>query len=149
MLEDYLFTKNTRWIVWGTSGMLLAGLIFHAGVVVGSHQPRHVPLQGATGSPGGMMRTFMPREGFMESSHGAVGTIASVTLPTLSITTRGGAQQMIYAATGTVVTGGTSPDTSALKSGQFIIIIGDPNDTDDTGYLDARMIRILPAPQPR
>ena len=150
MLEDYLFTKKTNWLIWGTSGVILTALIFHAGIVVGSHQNnRRASYQGASGDQGGMMQNFMPRQGYMESGHGAVGTIATVTLPTFIITTRDGAQQSIYAATGTVVTGGTAQGPSALTSGQFVVIIGDPDDSDDKGYLDARIIHILPPPPTR
>ena len=36
-LEEYMFTKNTKWILWGLGALVLAALIFHAGVVVGLH----------------------------------------------------------------------------------------------------------------
>ena len=36
-LEDYFFVKNTKWFLWGALALIVAALIFHAGVVVGSH----------------------------------------------------------------------------------------------------------------
>ena len=45
--EDYLFTKNTKWFLWGGLLLVLGALIFHAGVVVGSH--RHPPREPAAG----------------------------------------------------------------------------------------------------
>jgi hypothetical protein len=150
MLEDYFFTKNTKWVLWGAFALIVAMLIFHAGVVVGSHQPTRGRMQidgrGGPGSMGGFVNGFMPRQGFVESGHGAVGTVATVTLPTFTLTNREGVEQKMYAGSTTVVTGGSVNNPSALQKGQFIIVVGDPNDTDDAGYLDARIIHILPSP---
>jgi hypothetical protein len=146
MIEDYFFTKNTRWILWGAFAVIVALLIFHAGVVVGQHQPMRGRMNFASGAPSmpdtGMLSGIMPRQGYVEDGHGAVGTIATVTLPTFTMQSRDGMEQKIYAGTSTVVTGGLAPDRSALKSGQVIIVVGDPDDTDD-GYLEARIIHIL------
>ncbi len=143
MIEDYFFTKNTKWVLWGAVAILAALLIFHAGVVVGQQQPlrgRMVLTNGKTSQ--GMLGGIMPRQGFVENGHGAVGTIATVTLPTFTLESRDGLNQTIYAGTSTTVTGGQTNDASALQSGEVVIVIGDPDDTDD-GYLDARIIHIL------
>ncbi len=147
MLEDYFFTKNTRWVLWGAFAIIVAPLIFHAGVVVGQHQPMRgrVAFDGAPGQTGGMLGGIMPSRGFVEDGHGAVGTIATVTLPIFTMQNRDGLTQKIYAGTSTMVTGGASADRSALMSGEVVIVIGDPDDSDDDGYLDARIIHILPA----
>ena len=149
MLEDYFFTKNTKWILWGSSGVILAALIFHAGVVVGSHQTVHgrISFEGGPGGPssGGMMQNFMPREGYVESGHGAIGSIATITPPTFIIETRDGLTQKIVMSSSTVITGNSGPTAAALQSGQLVIVIGDPNDSDDVGFLDARIVHILPA----
>ncbi|HEY5383158.1 MAG TPA: hypothetical protein VIJ88_01220 [Candidatus Paceibacterota bacterium] len=144
-LEDYFFTKNTRYILWGVGAVIIALLIFHAGVVVGSHQSvrGRMVLQGS-GTFGG----FIPSEAYVESGHGAVGTIESVALPTFLLQTRDGAVQKIYASTSTIVTGKGASGISSIISGETVIVIGDPDDTDDQGYLDARIIHILPAPAP-
>jgi hypothetical protein len=146
MLEDYFFTKNTKWVLWGAFILIVALLIFHAGMVVGQHRPHARANEGP--APGGMLGGFMPTEGYVESGHGAVGTIATVTLPTFILQSRDGLTQTIYAGSTTVVTGGLVPNTSALVRNEAVIVIGDPNDTDD-GYLDARIIHILSAPPPR
>jgi len=151
MLEDYFFTKNIKWVLWGTFAVVLALLIFHAGVVVGSHEPRGR----MNGAPNGQfmngqgpLGSIMPTQGYVEDAHGAVGTIATVTLPTFTMQSRDGMTEKIYAGTSTVVTGGTMPNTGALKGGLLFIVIGDPGDTDD-GYLEARIIHILPSLVPQ
>jgi hypothetical protein len=141
-LEDYFFTKNTRYALWGAGAVIIALLIFHAGVVVGSHQRIHgrLVLQD-TGAPG----DFIPSETYVESGHGAVGTVESVTLPTFMLQARDGTMQKIYVSSSTIITGGAH-NTSALIGGQTVIVIGDPDDTDDQGYLEARIIHVLPSP---
>jgi hypothetical protein len=148
MIEDYFFTKNTKWFIGGAAALIVGLLLFHAGVVVGQHEPMRGRMTfNGQGQPtqGGMLGGFMPTRGFVEDGHGAVGTIATVTLPTFTMQNRDGLTQQIYTSTSTIVTGGTVADISALTKGDVVIVIGDPNDTDD-GYLDARIIHILPAP---
>jgi hypothetical protein len=141
MLEDYFFTKNTRWVLWGAFAVVVALLIFHAGVVVGSHKSmRERPPQGA--GLGGMFG-FMPPQGFVENGHGAVGTIATVTLPTFTLQTRDGLTERVETGSSTDVTGGTTGTLGDLQSGQTVIIIGNPQTIDDQDDLDARMIHIL------
>lgn len=145
MIEDYFFTKNTRWVLWGAFTSIVALLIFHAGVVVGSHQHlRERP--GANGAPVGMLGGIMPPQGFVESGHGAVGTVASVTLPTFTLQTRDGMLEKVETGSSTVVTGGSTGLASDLTSGEKVIIIGDPAEVDDQDDLDARIIHILPSP---
>ena len=150
MIEDYLFTKKTKWFIWGALGVVVVVLVYHAGFVAGQHQhmrPR-VPFGGAMPTTGGMLGGIMPQEGFVEDGHGAVGEIATVTLPTFTLTTREGLTEKVYAGTSTIVTGAANTGVNSLTHGQLVIIIGDPQDQDDQGYLDARIIHILPAASP-
>src|SRR5258708_11751135 len=98
MLEDYFFTKNTRWELWSTLGAVVVLFIFHAGVVTGQHQPTrgHVPKGPDEHGQGGVLDNFLPRQGYVENDHGAVGTIATVTLPTFILQSRDGLAQKIY-----------------------------------------------------
>jgi hypothetical protein len=146
MLEDYFFTKNTRWVLWGLFALVLAFLIFHAGVVVGEHQPMRGHF-GPDGRAPGPLGGFMPQEAFIDG-HGAVGTVATVTLPMFTMTTRGGGAQTVETGSSTTVTGGQTGTTADLAHGETVVIIGDPKeaDNDATGDLDARIIHILPAP---
>jgi hypothetical protein len=140
-LEDYFFTKKTKWFLWGAFALILAALIFHAGVVVGSRQTVHGRLE--LRGPG--MFGFMPSEAYVEGGNGAVGTIKTLTLPTLTLETRDGTMQEVYVSTSTIITDGAT-HTSTLQAGEVVIVIGDPNDSDDQGILDARIIHVLPPP---
>ena len=151
-LEDYMFTKNTKWILWGLGALVLAALIFHAGVVVGSHDrgmPGHnfdkawfdaqIPFGGGT--------LPLP-QGFIPGGHGAFGTISSVALPAITVTTRDGVTLTVNVDSDTQIVGATPEGTSspsALKVGDTIIVLGDPDDTSSSTAVDARLIRIVPA----
>lgn len=146
MIEDYFFTKKTKWALWGVCTAILLFLIFEAGMAAGQHRPmRHSPGKGpGTPGPGGILGSFMPEQGYIENGHGAVGTIATVTLPTFILQSRGGLEQVIHVGTSTVITGGSSNTGTALQSGEIVIVVGDPDDTDN-GHLEARIIHILPS----
>lgn len=143
--EDHLFVKNTKWIIWGVVALVLALLIFRAGMVVGFHQAlrshglEHRPAAGPFG---------LPFPGGTIPGHGVVGSIATITLPTLTIRTRDGMDEKIDIASTTILHGdaGVPLSPSDLKVGDIAIVIGDPNDTDDMseGEIDARLIRIVP-----
>jgi hypothetical protein len=151
MLEDYFFTKKTKWILWGVLALCLAALIFHAGVVVGLHDrptgrgpgggfEAHIPFEGGT--------VALP-QGFAPGGHGAFGTIASITLPAITLTTRDGVTLTVKVDEDTQIVGAVPEGTSspaALSVGDTIIVIGDPDDTNTNGAVDARLIRVLPAP---
>ena len=154
MLEDYFFTKHTKWILWGLGALVLAALIFHAGVVVGLHDrgmPGHdfdkvwfdaqIPF-GAESIP-------LP-QGFIPGDHGAFGTIASIMLPAITVTTRDHVTLTVKVDGDTQIVGAAPAGTSspaALKVGDTIIVVGDPDDISANGAVDARLIRILPPPQ--
>ncbi len=142
-LEDYLFTKNTRYVIWGATGIVVVLLAVHAGLVVNSrHSERfeHRP-------PGKMFFAFVPSPGeaYIEGGHGAIGTINDLDLPRFTLVTRGGLSQSVYAATDTVVTlgPGLATTTYALQNGLVVMVIGDPR-TEESAYIDARLIRVLP-----
>ncbi len=147
-LEDYLFTKKTRYVIWGAAGFVVVLLAVHASMVVNSHRAEY----GSDHKSGKMFFAFVPSPGeaYIEGGHGAVGTVSNLTLPHFTLVTRGGMSQAVYAATGTVVTlgPGLATTTYALQNGLVVMIIGDPHD-EDNRYIEARIIRVLPPPPQR
>lgn len=147
--EDYFFVKNTKWIFWGIGALVVLFLVFRAGMVVGFHDAlrshgleRRVPPGGPFGLP--LPADTMP-------GHGAVGSIATITLPTLTLKTRDGMIEKIELASTTVIhdDNGNPLAPASLKTGDMAVVIGDPEDTDDfssEGEIDAQFIRVLPAP---
>ena len=152
--EDYLFKKNTKWILWGLGALVLAALIFHAGVVAGLHD-RGISSRNFDKSwfdaqlPFGGGVLALP-QGFISGGHGAVGTIASVALPAITVTTRDGVTLTVNVDSDTQIVGATPQGTSSpasLSVGDTIVVLGDPDDISTSGAVDARLIRIVPPPQ--
>lgn len=141
--EDYLFTKNTKWLLWGLGGLVVVVLIFHVGVVIGARhnfRPTHGMMGREFRAPFG---GFMMPEGFMPQMHGAVGTVASVTLPTFIVTEQDGEQETVFLATTTLVRNDIQGATStALMPGAHVIVLGWPD--ENVERIDARFIRIVP-----
>lgn len=128
----------------GIAAVLLAFLIFHAGAVVGSHQGLR-PHGGMHGfrPPYGAPTGFMLPDGYLPRGHGAVGTITTVTLPTITITERSGDTETVLIATTTRIEIGPIATTSrALVPGTRVIIFGDPDETVER--INAKVIHVLP-----
>ena|ERR1035437_5737438 len=144
--EKILASKKTLWAAGVLLAIILAGLIFHAGVVVGSHR-------GSFGNPGmrGEFRPpFFPEgfampHGFIQDGHGAVGTITTLSLPTFLMQTREGTSQTIFVSTSTIIQNMGAPDTATLATGDNVLVLGSP---DSQNRIDAKIIRILPPAPP-
>ena len=147
-LEDYFFVKNTKWFLWGALALIVAALIFHAGVVVGSHnimEGREQEGGFVARIPFGGGAVDLP-QGFMPGGHGALGTITSVSLPTLTLITRDGMLMHVEINGDTQIrSSASSTSASNLEVGDTVIVIGDPDMSSSTkGAVDARLIRIFP-----
>jgi len=145
-MEEYkkwVPSEKVRWVLYGLGILFVALLIFHAGVVTGSH--RHFPGRAGPGfgfrGPG--FNVQLPR-GFISNGHGSVGTIQSISTSSLSLETRDGATQTVLLSDKTSIrteSGATS--STALLVGPKVIILGTPN---DDGTISADLIRTTPSP---
>ncbi|MDE1924631.1 MAG: hypothetical protein KGH79_00400 [Patescibacteria group bacterium] len=147
--EDYLFVKNSKWIFWGIGALVTLLLVFRAGVVVGFHEA--LSSHGLGRRPPQSEPFGLSLFGGTIPGHGAVGSIATVTLPTLIIQTRDGMMEKIGITSATAINdeNGQPLAPSELKAGDMVIIIGEPGNTGDMnseGEIDARLIRVLPPP---
>ena len=142
-LRDIVSSKKMRLPAAVFGALLLALLIFHAGVVFGSHR-------GPFARPG-MERGFRPSffpggfalpHGFIPNDHGAVGTVMELTLPTFTMETREGIVQTILVSTSTTI---RTAGTGTLTKGDQVIILGE---LDSQGRIDAKLIRVLPTLPP-
>jgi len=137
-----IITSRKGRITLGVIGaLILAMLIFHAGVVVGTHR-------GEFRGPGmsrGFRPPFLPSgfelpHGFIQNDHGAVGAITAVTLPTFTMETREGTSQTIVVSTTTMIQGIEGGSTRALSVGNKIVVLGE---LDSQGRISAKLIRIV------
>jgi len=149
--KNIVSSKKVR-LTAGVIGVLvLALLIFHAGVVFGSHRNSFGDPLDRSGMGRGFRPPFMPDgfempRGFIPNSHGAVGAITAITLPTFTMETREGTSKTILVSTSTMIQNGENPKNITLSVGTHIIVLGD---TDSEGRIGAKVIRMLPALMPR
>ena len=136
-------SPTTRWILLGIAAVLVALLIFDAGIAVGAHAGLRMRSGGEErgfrpfGAPG-----FVLPDGYMPRGHGAVGTIATVTLPTLTITEPEGDIETVLVSTTTVIDSPQGSTTNLLTPGVRVIIFGDPDESVER--INAKVIHLLP-----
>ncbi len=139
-IKDLYYTKR-KTVAFVAGGVIVALLIFHAGVSVGErrafshiHAGYPFPPQRSEG--------FLPH-GFMPEGHGAVGTITRIELPVLTLQTRDGRDTSVRVSSSTPVRSATEESSiNNLKVGDNIIVVGSP-DEKIPDNLDAKLIRIL------
>lgn len=143
-IRDTVFSISGRKILLVIGIVLIAVLIFHAGVVVGSH--RHFrggeeQRFGFRPAPG-MIVMHMPR-GFIEGGHGTVGTVEQTATSSLTVRMRDGSTATILLKQGTVIRDlDGDASSSVIMAGQSIIVLGVPN---DDGTISADLIRVVPS----
>jgi hypothetical protein len=126
MLQDYFSTKQARWAVWALGALVLAFLIFHAGVAIGRRSSMHGPGRGA----------------FIPHGHGAVGTVGAVHLPTFVLQEKDGDEETVTVSSSTIIEGSSA--SSTIVVGEAVVVLGTPNESgENTEQIDAKFIRIV------
>ena len=145
--RDIVQSKNARAAAAAFGALLLALLIFHAGVVFGSHRgPFNRPnLDRGFRSPFFPGNFELPH-GFIPNNHGAVGTITALALPTFTMETRDGMAKTILVSTSTVIWSAGTAGAEALSEGARVTVLGV---LDNAGRIDAKVIRVFPAALPK
>ncbi|MEI6528507.1 MAG: hypothetical protein WCO10_02425 [bacterium] len=79
------------------------------------------------------------------NSHGAIGQIVGVKLPTISLEEPNGSVKNILVSTSTAVRGFQGQlKIEDLKVGDYYIVFGSAN---DQGLVEAKLLRLMPAPE--
>ncbi len=136
-------------------GILLAlGIvlfIFQAGVLVGYKKAFFSCRLGENyykgfegrGSPGSFLGNLDPEKN-LSNSNGAIGPIIKISLPSIIVTDKDGIEKTIGVTDDTIYRQSNKEiSVSDLKVGDFVMIVGNP---DDTGNIEARLVRVLPPP---
>lgn len=93
-------------------------------------------IKGKPNMPLGLEDNDLPR------SHGAIGKILQIAFPNLIIEDNDGLEKIVVLGNGTIIKKfGQSASTSDIRSNDFAIVIGTPNERSE---IDAKLIRILP-----
>lgn len=151
-LRDLHPSKKVRMVIIGLGLAVLALLIFQAGVVVGYHKAGFVSRfsdnfeRNFIGPLGGGFGGIFPGPG-MPGGHGAVGEILSISLPQIVVAGPDNLEKTVLISTSTIVREFQNEiTTDKLKIGDFVVVLGNPN---EAGQVDAKLIRIMPPPPAR
>ncbi len=158
-IKDFVQSKKFVKILCGIGVIVVALIIFQAGIFVGYHKaafsykwgenyyhdffggPREE--RGLFKGPMGMMG--IPREDF-SSAHGVSGKIIKVDLPTIVIDGQDNVEKVVLIKDDTVIRSlRENIKPTDLKADDFVVVIGSP---DDKGQIEAKLIRIIPSPPP-
>ena len=128
--------------------VVLVLVIFQAGMFVGfkkagfSYRTGEQYFREMNGRPNDQFMGM--NRGDFGNSHGAVGKIVSVNLPSIIISDKDGIEKTITVSTSTDIKKfKDSIKAEDLKVNDFITVIGNPNDKAE---VEARLIRIMPDP---
>jgi hypothetical protein len=147
-IKEVTESKMFKNIICGFGILVAAAIIFEAGIFVGFHRAsfgrdwrdnysrnfgpgRHGPMTGD-----------MPEN--FPNAHGVIGKIIKIQLPSIIVEDNDNTEKVVLIKDDTQIRkmreAGTKDD---LKIDASIIVIGSPN---DQGQIEAKLIRILPAP---
>jgi|SRR3989338_5265048 len=149
-LKDIHKSKTVRGIIIGLGVAILVLGIFKLGMVAGYHKARFSARFGDNFSRNfvdprgeGFFKDFSDRKGPL-GGHGAVGEIVSIALPLIIVSGPDNIEKIIVVSVDTEVHEFRNEITADnLKVGNFIVVLGNPN---DNGQVEAKLIRIVPPP---
>jgi len=147
-IQDFIKSPFFRGIMLGICAAIAILLVFQAGVFVGYRKASFAyrfgdnyyrAFDSKTPAPFGF-----PLMDEFRASHGAVGEVMSVSLPTLVVAGPDSVEKTVYVSTSTLIRKFDSElKPEDIKTGDFLVVIGDP---DENSQIQAKLIRMLPEP---
>jgi len=144
--KKILGSTKIAYVLAGIGTLIVALLIFHAGVSVGYHKATFSYRLGDNyhrAFGGSRKQQFMGthKEDF-RGGHGTIGKIIKIELPTLVIEDKDNVEKIITISDNTLVRRFREElNPEDLKVNDSIVVIGSPSDTSE---IQAGLIRILP-----
>ena len=133
-------------VLYGIGIVLVAMVIFYAGITVGFHKASFGHAWGENYERNfGMMqnRPMFGQDNF-PNANGAIGKIIKITLPTIIVQDRDNIEKVILIKSDTQIQKLRENITpNDLKVDDSIVVIGTPN---GQGQIEAKFIRIMPLP---
>lgn len=156
-LKRVLESKVSGRVLLGIGVVILAFLIFSAGVAVGFHKAafgrawgEHYNENFGMGHKGGSKGDMwgggiMGMGDYFPNAHGAIGKIIKIELPNIIVQDKDKTEKVILISGDTQIQKGrVGVPSTDLKIDDFVVIIGTPN---EQGVIMAKLIRIFPSPQ--
>ncbi len=146
-LKKIFESKKFLKLLYGLGILIVAGVIFHAGIEVGSRKASFGSAYGQHYFENFGMERHGPLGELSEhfsNPNGAVGKIIQVTPPTFVVEGSDNTEKVILVTDDTeILLGRQKVSDSELKIDGYVVVIGIP---DERGQVEARLIRIMPTP---
>ncbi len=146
--NKFFQSKNFKVILVIVSGIIICLFIFQVGMMVGYKKANFSFRWGENyhqnfgGPKGGLLNDFRGKD-FIDA-HGVFGQIMKIDGSTLVIKGKDGVEKIVLINKNTSIKRFQEDvKISDLKTDDFIVVIGEPN---DAGQIEAKFIRFLPSP---
>ncbi len=147
-IKEVLNKSKVKWASCILGCLIVALLIFQAGMFVGfkkagfSYRVGEQYFRQMNGRPNDQFMGM--NRGDFENSHGAIGKIISISLPSVIISDKDNTEKTILISSSTDIRKfKDSIKPEDLKINDFVTVIGNPNDKAE---IEARLVRIMPDP---
>lgn len=145
-LKNLLQSKKSTYLFYVIGGLIVALVIFQAGVFVGFKKASFSNRWGESYREtfGGRHRRMGISDFYDDysNSHGAVGKIIKLELPKLIIIGKDNVEKIILTKDDTTIRlFRNEVKTTDLKLNDYIVVIGSPN---NIGEIEAKLIRLMP-----
>lgn len=150
-IKKILESKISNKLLYTIGIALVAMLIFSAGVSVGFHKASFGRAWGENYERNFGFRSDRPMFGNMfttnnfPNSHGTVGKILKIELPTMIVQDKDNTEKVVLIKDDTQIQKMMSlVKVNNLSIDDYVIVIGSPN---ELGQIEAKLIRIIPSPE--
>jgi hypothetical protein len=146
IMKDISESKTLKAVVYGFGILIAIFVVFQAGVIVGFNKASFERDWDTNYSRnfGSRGTDIMPEN--LPNDHGAFGKIVKVELPTMIVADKDNTEKVVLITDQTVIRKMRSEATvQDLTTDDTVVVIGSP---DAKGQIEAKLIRILPAPPP-
>jgi hypothetical protein len=147
--NNFFQSKTFKIIIWVVVALIVLLLVFRLGIEVGYKKAQFSYHWGENyhlnfgGPKGGFFLPPNKNDEFI-SSHGAAGQIIKIDNNNLIIKDQENVEKSILIKDDTTIFCLRQKiKASDLKTGDFIVVIGDPN---NAGQIEAKLIRVMPSP---
>ncbi len=143
-VKKFFNSKSFTKVLYILGSLLLASVIFNAGVFVGANKAsfdkdwgeNYMSNFGASNHKGLLDLDDLP------NAHGAVGKVVDIALPTFIVADENNVEKSVFLADETkILNGREEVGRETIKVGDFAVVIGSPN---NIGQIEAKFIRIMP-----
>ena len=150
-IKEYIKSQSFKGTIVGILITIVILIIFQAGIAVGERRASFAQRFGDNFEKnfrdprdGGFMQMGIPLGTDMPGGHGAVGEIVSVSLPFVVVAGPDNLEKTIVVTDTTEIREFRNTiEVSELMVGDFVIVLGTPN---DEGQVEAKLIRLAPPP---